>query len=153
MPTTTIRAATAADEAAMLALAHPHQAGDFFLPVSAAELAAWRGEFVVAEVAGTVVAMGRLKRFTDSLAEVRSLVVHPDHRGNELGRQVVRALLDTARRRGVRYCFALTDRVDLFEHLGFREIDKAVLPLKIWGDCLACPKRDACDEVALWCEV
>ncbi len=153
MATTTIRAATAADEAAMLALATPHQAGDFLLPVTAAELAAWRGEFVVVEVAGEVVAMGRLKRFTDSLAEVRSLIVHPDHRGNELGRAVVRTLLDAARQRGIRYCFALTDRVDFFEHLGFREIDKAVLPVKIWGDCLACPKRDACDEVALWREV
>jgi len=153
MPTPTIRAATAADEAAMLTLATPHQAGDFLLPVAAAELAAHRPEFLVVEIGGQVVAMGRLKRFTDSLAEVRSLVVHPDHRGNELGRTVVGALLATARRRGVRYCFALTDRVDFFEHLGFRVIDKAVLPVKIWGDCLACPKREACDEVALWREV
>ena len=153
MPTPTIRTATAADEAAMLALAEPHQAGDFLLPVDAAELAAHRREFVVVEIGGRVVAMGRLKRFTDSLAEVRSLVVHPDHRGNELGRAVVRALLQEARRRGMRYCFALTARIDFFEHLGFRVIDKAVLPVKIWGDCLACPKRDACDEVALWREV
>jgi len=153
MPTPTIRAATAADEAAMLALATPHQAGDFLLPVAAEELSTHRHEFLVATVGTTVAAMGRLKRFTDSLAEVRSLVVHPDHRGTELGRAVVRALLVEARRRGVGYCFALSDRVAFFEHLGFRVIDKAVLPVKIWGDCLACPKRDACDEVALWREV
>ncbi|HBB41091.1 MAG: hypothetical protein AUK30_04215 [Nitrospirae bacterium CG2_30_70_394] len=153
MPSTTIRVATVADDTAMLALAEPHQAGDFLLPVVGAELATYRAEFLVAEIDGGVVAMGRLKRFTDSLAEVRSLVVHPDHRHNALGRAMVRALLHQARQRGMHYCFALTARVEFFEHLGFRQIDKAVLPMKIWGDCLACPKREACDEVAMGREV
>jgi amino-acid N-acetyltransferase len=33
--------------------------------------------------------------------------------------------------------------------MGFKRVDKNVLPQKIWGDCLRCVKFPDCDEVAL----
>ncbi|RMF83257.1 MAG: GNAT family N-acetyltransferase [Nitrospirae bacterium] len=149
----TIRPARREECAVLAQLAAPDRAGGFLLPLTAAEVAAHLHEFLVAEVGGEVVAMGRLKRFTDSLAEVRSLVVRPDHRRQELGRRLVRALLRRAAETGVRYCFALTDRTAFFDRLGFHPVHKEVLPVKIWADCAACPKRERCDEVAVWREV
>ena len=29
------------------------------------------------------------------------------------------------------------------------EDDKETLPLKVWSDCVRCPKRDGCDEIAM----
>jgi amino-acid N-acetyltransferase len=28
-------------------------------------------------------------------------------------------------------------------------VDKDTLPLKVWSDCVRCPKRDGCDEIAM----
>ncbi len=28
-------------------------------------------------------------------------------------------------------------------------VDKDTLPLKVWTDCVRCPKRDGCDEIAV----
>jgi amino-acid N-acetyltransferase len=28
-------------------------------------------------------------------------------------------------------------------------VDKDSLPLKVWSDCVRCPKRDGCDEIAM----
>ena len=28
-------------------------------------------------------------------------------------------------------------------------VEKDTLPLKVWSDCVRCPKRDGCDEIAM----
>jgi amino-acid N-acetyltransferase len=28
-------------------------------------------------------------------------------------------------------------------------VAKETLPLKVWSDCVRCPKRDGCDEIAM----
>jgi amino-acid N-acetyltransferase len=37
--------------------------------------------------------------------------------------------------------------------LGFKKVDKTVLPHKIWTDCLKCVKFPDCDETAVLKEV
>lgn len=45
--------------------------------------------------------------------------------------------------------FAFTYVPGFFAKAGYREIDRGLLPLKAWKDCLRCPKFTACDEIAV----
>lgn len=85
----------------------------------------------------------------EELAEIRSLAVAEDRRGMGYGRRIVEACLVEARALGVRQVFALTYEVAFFERLGFAEVEKSVLPHKVWADCLKCPKFPDCDETAM----
>ncbi|WP_298030376.1 hypothetical protein [uncultured Desulfovibrio sp.] len=40
-----------------------------------------------------------------------------------------------------------------FTHLGFRVVDKNVLPQKIWADCVRCAEYPDCDKTAVFLEV
>jgi amino-acid N-acetyltransferase len=45
--------------------------------------------------------------------------------------------------------FAFTYVTEFFEKVGFHVVERGVLPLKAWKDCVRCPKFQACDEVAV----
>jgi amino-acid N-acetyltransferase len=96
-----------------------------------------------------LLACGLLHLYTPKIAEVRSLAVAPQHRGSGLGRLLVQALLEEARQRGLEMVFAFTYATDFFARLGFQPIDRAELPWKVWTDCVHCPKRLCCDEIAV----
>ena len=57
--------------------------------------------------------------------------------------------VEEARRLQIRRLFALTYEQGFFNKLGFDVVDKDALPLKVWSDCVRCPKRDGCDEIAM----
>jgi len=103
----------------------------------------------VAELDGKVVGVSALKISWEDLAEVRSLAVSEEAKGLGLGRRLVEACLDEARSLGIKRVFALTYQVDFFGKLGFEVIDKALLPQKIWADCIKCVKFPDCDETAM----
>ena len=44
---------------------------------------------------------------------------------------------------------SLTYEQSFFEKMNFSVVDKETLPLKVWSDCVRCPKRDGCDEIAM----
>lgn len=83
------------------------------------------------------------------LAEVRSLAVDKDHIGKGIGKALVNWCVDEARRVGIRKLMALTYEDVFFKKLGFDVVPKENLPLKVWTDCVRCPKRDNCDEIAV----
>jgi amino-acid N-acetyltransferase len=83
------------------------------------------------------------------LAEVRSLAVDEDCIGRGIGRKMVEWAIAEARRLGIRRLMALTYEQAFFEKLGFEVVNKEQLPLKVWSDCVRCPKRDSCDEIAV----
>jgi amino-acid N-acetyltransferase len=85
----------------------------------------------------------------DDLAEIRSLAVEEEDQNKGIGAKLVAACLKESRLLGVRRVFALTYQPEFFERLGFSKVDKAVLPHKIWTDCLKCVKFPDCDETAL----
>jgi amino-acid N-acetyltransferase len=89
----------------------------------------------------------------EELAEIRSLAIIEERRGNDDGRQLVDACLQEARSLGLRRIFALTYAVSFFVKLGFRIVEKSILPHKVWGDCLKCPKFPECDETAMLLEL
>jgi amino-acid N-acetyltransferase len=98
---------------------------------------------------GRLIGSGALQLVSETLAEIRSLAVDPAWRGAGLGSRIVRVLLDDARRLGVERVFCLTRRTDFFAHLGFAVAPMERYPDKIWNDCRLCPRREACDEIAM----
>jgi amino-acid N-acetyltransferase len=103
-------------------------------------------DFVVVEREGEVQACGALHLLWNDLAEVRSLAVRDERRGNGLGRVVVEALLEQARGLSIPRVFALTYQRSFFERVGFSHIERTALPRKIWVDCIDCLKFPDCDE-------
>jgi len=80
-------------------------------------------DFRVATVDDEVVGCGALHVLWADLAEVRTLAVHPDYRGNGIGDQILTELLETARELGLQRVFALTFHTEFFARHGFTEID------------------------------
>lgn len=105
------------------------------------------GDYVVATDAHhRIVACGALKEYSPSLAEVAAIAVSPDAQGRGLGRRIVTAVEDLARKRGVPEVFALTLEPEFFETLGYQRVDRARYPEKIRRDCIGCARRFACIE-------
>jgi hypothetical protein len=50
---------------------------------------------------------------------------------------------------GIQALFAFTYVPDFFLKLAFVEVDRHLLPSKVWKDCLRCPKLQCCDEIAM----
>jgi amino-acid N-acetyltransferase len=107
-------------------------------------------DFYVAEDAdGRIVGCGGLHVCWSHLAEVKSLAVDEACQGQGHGRRIVEACIEEARELGLRTVFALTYRPEFFARLGFRVVDKATLPHKVWNECIRCPKFPACGEIAV----
>jgi amino-acid N-acetyltransferase len=70
-------------------------------------------------------------------------------RGKGIGTKLIEWTVQEARRLGIRRLMALTYEQRFFEKLGFEAVGKETLPLKVWSDCVRCPKRDGCDEIAV----
>lgn len=89
----------------------------------------------------------------EDLAEIRSLAVHPEHRGKNIGTQLAETVLQEAKSFQVKKVFTLTYKPNFFKQLGFTIIERSDLPLKIWGDCIICVKFPDCDEIAMMKEM
>ncbi len=116
---------------------------------SLAELYEDLRDFAVFEDEGQVIACVALTIIWADLAEVRSLAVTEGRQGRGVGRALVEWTVAEARRLHIRKLMALTYEQRFFERLGFGVVSKESLPLKVWSDCVRCPKRDGCDEIAM----
>ncbi len=85
----------------------------------------------------------------EDLGEVKSLAVRDDVAGKGIGSKLVDTCLNEARDLAISRVFALTYRQGFFEKMGFKPIDKSILPHKIWGECVKCLKFPDCDENAV----
>jgi amino-acid N-acetyltransferase len=70
-----------------------------------------------------LVGCGALHVLWADLGEIRTLAVHPDYRGHEIGADILAALIETATELGLHRLFALTFHTSFFERQGFTEID------------------------------
>jgi amino-acid N-acetyltransferase len=89
----------------------------------------------------------------EDLAEIKSLAVAKEKQGQNWGRRLVEACLSEAITLDVYKVFVLTYQDRFFERLGFKVVEKDVLPQKVWADCLKCPKFPECDEIAMLIEM
>jgi len=132
-----------------------HYAGEgLLLPRTESEIREHIGRFIVLmekrngeeRMLGCVA----LEPYGSDLAEVRSLAVAPDARGKGLnvGDRLMKAAMDTARRRKIARLFAVTHRPDFFVRHGFMPGPRQMVPEKISRDCVNCPKEGRCDLIA-----
>ncbi len=83
------------------------------------------------------------------LAEVKALAVSEDTHGKGIGKRLVKEALKEAKTLSIKKVFCLTYVPGFFKALGFKKIDRKLLPHKIWTECLQCPKFPDCDEQAM----
>lgn len=104
-------------------------------------------DFFVAEIDGEFAGCGALHILWGDIAEIRGLAVKPDILTRGVGRAVVAACEQEARRIGVPTLFAWTYSVGFFEKCGFTQIDKTKdLHPRVWSECLRCPFFVGCNE-------
>ena len=106
-------------------------------------------DFYVVEEEGVILGAAALHVVWEDLAEVRSVAVVEDSGRKGIGSRLVQACIAEAREIGLKRIFCLTYKPDFFAKHGFRLVDKAELPHKVWGDCIKCPKFPDCDENAM----
>ena len=106
-------------------------------------------DFYVDEDDGQLLGVAALHVVWEDLAEVRSVAVNEDAGRKGIGSSLVQACIGEAREIGLKRIFCLTYKPDFFAKHGFRLVDKAELPHKVWGDCIKCPKFPDCDENAM----
>ncbi len=144
-----IRSATIHDVPAIEQIINTHASRGRMLFKSYAQLYEDLRDFGVYEEDDTLLGCVGVTIIWADLAEVRSLAVAEGHIGRGIGRQLVEWSLDESRRLGIRRLMALTYEQAFFEKMGFEVVAKEALPLKVWSDCVRCPKRNGCDEIAM----
>ena len=144
-----LRKARLSDVPAMLGLINGYAAQGIMLPRTEFDLSESIRDFTVAYVGDELAGCAALHFYTPHMAEVRSLAVSPAFSGAGIGRLLVEALLDEAREFSLDAVFAFTYVAGFFARLGFGEIERGLLPLKAWKDCMRCKKFASCDEIAV----
>jgi len=133
----------------ILNLINGYAAQGLMLPRTEFELSEAIRDFSVAERNGELLGCGALHFYTPTLGEIRSLAVHPEAKTKGVGRKLVDALVGEAQEHELDAVFAFTYVEGFFGKTGFHQVDRGVLPLKAWKDCVRCPKFQACDEIAV----
>lgn len=149
-PKVTIRKARMEDVRAMHELLSRFADSRELLPRSIAEIYENLQQFYVAEHRGRIVGTGALYVTWDNLAEVKAMAVESKYQGQGIGKQLLEAVVQTAKDLHIRRLFTLTIRTGFFERFGFKHVSKDHLPHKVWTECVKCvyfPER--CVEYAM----
>jgi amino-acid N-acetyltransferase len=144
-----IRKANIKDVKPIQKLINDYAKEDLLLPRSLSELYENLRDFFVFEEKGKIYGCCALHINWEDLAEVKSLAVDKSKKGSGMGKALLKACLDEAKKLKVKKVFCLTYQPKFFKKFGFKEIDRAKLPHKIWNECVNCVKFPDCCEVAL----
>jgi amino-acid N-acetyltransferase len=146
---TVVRKAAIRDIRPILALINSYAAEGAMLSRTEFDMSEHIRDFSVAYDGKNLLGCGALHFYTPTVAEVRSLAVDRNLKGQGVGRAIVEALEEEARSNDLECVFAFTYVPEFFGKLGFQEVERGELPLKAWKDCLRCPKFQNCDEIAV----
>jgi len=127
---------------------HYSQIGEM-LPRSLYEIYEFLRDFWVYEENGIIKGTVALHFSWENLAEIRSLAVGKEFVKKNIGKKLIETALEDANNYGIKRVFVLTYKPKYFQKFGFNEIDKNILPHKIWADCLKCPLFPDCNEIAM----
>jgi amino-acid N-acetyltransferase len=117
--TTTVRSAHVRDAKSISDLIGLYVADGTLLPRTPEFIAERVIDFLVTAVDGRVVACVHLDEYSPSLVEVRSLAVEPEFQGRGIGRELVRAAEELARKRDYATVFAVSSNDEFFRALGY----------------------------------
>jgi amino-acid N-acetyltransferase len=145
----TVRKARLADIPALLELINGYAANGIMLPRTEFEMSENIRDFTVAYSGSRLLGCGALHFYSPTSGEVRSLAVDPDIKTRGVGRRIVEGLELEAQENNLHALFAFTYVPEFFRKVGFREVERGELPLKVWKDCVRCPKFQCCDEIAV----
>ena len=93
-------------------------------------------EFMVAIEDGQVVGCGALHVLWEDLAEVRSVAITENLRGNGIGNQILERIIDRARELGLSRIFCLTFETKFFGRHGFEEIQGTPVEPEVYTQLL-----------------
>jgi amino-acid N-acetyltransferase len=153
---TMLRKATIQDVKSIHAILTHYANQSLLLPRSLSELYDHLRDFYVienSEVNGNLLGVCTLSISWEDLGEIRSLAVVEENQKRGLGSKLVEACLSEVVELGLKKVFVLTLIKDFFARFGFKEVEKSLLPHKIWTDCMKCPKFPDCDEIAMILEL
>lgn len=148
-----IRKARMSDIREIHALLLTSSADGLLIPRSLVALYGHLRDFYVVEDNSKIIGCGAMSILWENLAEVRSLAVKQEMRRKGCGRMLVQACIEETKELDIHRLFALTYQIPFFHALGFRTVEKDMLPQKVWMDCLHCPKFPDCDETAVLMEL
>jgi len=143
------RNASATDVESLFHLIQDYADKGIMLPRSREALLRNIDSFVVAEIDDQFVGCGSLTQLGEDLVEIRSLGMTEGYKGYGIGGKIVDQLIINAQNKGISKIMALTYAVSFFLRNGFHVVEKEIFPEKVWTDCVSCPKRHACDEIAV----
>jgi len=144
-----VRKATMRDIRPILDLISGYAAKGIMLPRTEFELSEAIRDFTVVTLDDHLLGCGALHFYSPTVAEIRSLAVHEHAKSHGVGRILVEAVCAEAVQYELDAVFAFTYVVGFFNKVGFQVVERGMLPLKAWKDCVRCPKFQACDEVAV----
>lgn len=145
----TVRKAVMHDIPAILDLINGYAASGIMLPRTEFEVSEAIRDFTVVLSGNELLGCGALHFYSPSVGEIRSLAVAGQAKTHGVGRRLVEALIEEANTYELDAVFAFTYVVGFFNKVGFDVVERGVLPLKAWKDCLRCPKFHQCDEIAV----
>ncbi|EKD27590.1 MAG: hypothetical protein ACD_79C00666G0001 [uncultured bacterium] len=145
-----IRKATLEDIQVLKHFIDDHASNGFLLPRTLEQISEHIRDFFVAisedeKILGCVA----LQVYTAQLAEIRSLAVDEKCRHLGIGKALVLKCMEEADILCLSRVFALTKIPAFFYKIGFKEIDRDLLPEKVFKDCRFCPNIDNCFETAV----
>lgn len=143
------RRAKIADVGAIHRLVAHYAAQGFLLARSEREIRAKISHFIVQEEKLRIVSCLSLESYGSDLAEIRSVAVSDEFRGQGLGGRLIRFALVEARRGGIARVFAVTHMPQFFEQQGFATVARKSLVEKIARDCRTCSQKRSCELVAV----
>ena len=93
-------------------------------------------EFFVAEKDNKVIGCGALHVLWEDLGEVRTVAVVEEFRGQNIGHQIMSAVIDRAQSLGLKRLFCLTFETGFFGKHGFTEIQGAPVEPEVYQQLL-----------------
>lgn len=144
-----VRKAHMSDVHALLQLINAYAAKGIMLPRTEFEMSENIRDFTVAYFGEKLVACGALHFYSPTSGEIRSLAVDPALKTRGIGRRILEAIEHEAVDNELHALFAFTYVPEFFYKIGFKQVERGVLPLKVWKDCFRCSKFQCCDEIAM----